>query len=212
MRRKILILLFLMVILAVGALIALNGNDLTENVLSEDGILLCEIEGIPYYYNTEYLFKVIGSVFPEEPSVTYKKLAVFCELAYLESVASDAHVTSDRLEKEIEIRETNKIVAEDLLSSSESDEEGYKIGEEYLAMLDSCCKSDGVTADVFWDDAATYVEKGILISMYTAPLLDEFIIAEDWSMDSDRYEAYLLENYESLRNKYNIEMVDEALK
>lgn len=210
MKRKNFVLLICAVIVAIGALIALSRDEGTENVLPEDGILLCEIEGVPYYYNSEYLFMVTGTVFPEEPSVYHKKAAVFCELAYMESVASDAYVTSDRMEQEIKIRKNNAKAAEDILADPESSDEGSKLSEEYLAMLNTCAEKEGTTPNVFWDDVAPYVEKGILISMHTAPLIDEFMTGDDWDMAE--YESYLLENLAPLSEKYKVELIDEELK
>lgn len=202
MKRKNFVLLFLAVILAVGSLIALSRDERTENVLPEDGILLCEIEGKPYYYNAEYLFKVTGQVFPEEPSVYHKNAAVFCELAYMESVASDAYVTSDRMEQEIKSRKNNAKAAEEILADPERDDEGSKLSEEYLAMLNTCAEKEGTTPNVFWDDVAPYVEKGILIEMYLGEPFPAF----------DREITVNETDFTALMEKYNVEIADDDLK
>lgn len=209
MKRKNFVLLICAFIVAIGALIALSRDEGTENVLPEEGLLLCEIEGVPYYYNSEYLFMVTGTVFPEEPSVADKKSAVFYELAYLESVASDAYVTSDRMEQEIKNRKYNGKAAEEVLEDTESSDESLRLSEEFLAMLNTCAEKEGTTPNVFWDDIAPYVEKGILISMYTDPLLDAFMADEGGNMEE--YPAYLLEHLDPLVEKYDVTFIDEEL-
>ena len=210
MKRKNFVLLICAVLVAIGALISLSKDEGTENVLPEDGMLLCEIEGVPYYYNTEYLFQITGSVFPEEPSVSDKKLAVFCELAYLESVSSDAYVTSDRMETEIKERKAYTKTAEDYLTEPDGDEEMIKYVEDYLTMLNTCAEKEGTTPNVFWDDIAPYVEKGILISIYTDPLLDDFMTNEIGNMEE--YPACLLEHFDPLVEKYDIVFCNTDLK
>ncbi|MBQ1252241.1 MAG: hypothetical protein IIY02_04925 [Firmicutes bacterium] len=209
MKRKNFVLLICAVIVAVAALVALSKEEPTENVLPEEGLLLCEIEGVPYYYDAEYLFKVTGSVFPAEPSVSDKKLAVFYELAYLESVASDAYVTSDRMESEIKKRKADAKTAEDYLADPDGDGAMTEYFEEYLSTLNTCAEKEGTTPNVFWDDIAPYVEKGILISIYTDPLFDDFMA--NGSGDMEAYPAYLLEYFDPLVEKYDVTFIDDEL-
>lgn len=209
MRKPKIGLIFLAVILFVGALIALSNDEKPENVLPSEGLLLCEIEGQSYYYNTEYLFKITSKVFPEEPTALEKKHAVLYEMAYREMVNDGAYISVDRVENEIKERRGLEKAAEDSLADPECEGADRIFYENYLAMLNACAEKSGTITRVFWDDHTPYVEKGLLITTYCGEELDIF-----WKYNriAEVYTGQLFADYESLAEKYNVTFLDEDLK
>ena len=198
MRKARIELIIIALLLTVAALVALGREETPENILPSDGILLCEIEGEPYYYDTEYLFKITASVFPEDPNADAKTRAVYYELAYREMIAEDAYVSVDRVEGEIKERRGIAKAAENVLADSETEASQRAYYEEYMEMLTACAEKEGTSTTVYWDDIAPYVEKGILIEMYIGkPLYGfgaEIVIPEtDYKTLSENYDVVFFE-------------------
>lgn len=200
MRKARIELIILALLLTVGALIALGREEKPDNILPVEGLLLCEIEGEPYYYDQEYLFKITASVFPEDSSDAEKQRAVYYELAYREMANSDAYVSADRVENEIKERRGIEKAAEKVLDDAESEESQRIYYESYMAMLTACAEKEGTSTTVFWDDISSYVEKGILIEMYIGSPLHGFDTEAEIS-ESD---------YKILLEKYHVVFSAEA--
>lgn len=194
MRKARIELIILALILTVGALIALGREEQPENILPAEGFPLCEIQGEPYYYNPEYLFRITASVFPEEPTEEEMTCAVYYELAYLEMLSNDAYVSVDRVENEIKERRGLEKTAEKVLDDPNADASQRAYYEKYMAMLTACAEKEGTSTTVFWDDISPYVEKGILIEMYIGRPLHgvemETILSEtDYNTLSEKYDV-----------------------
>lgn len=193
MRKARIELIILALILTVGALIALGKEEQPENILPADGLLLCEIEGEPYYYNEEYLFQITASVFPAEPTAEEKQLAVYYELAYREMIDGGTFVSVDRVENEIKERRGLEKTAEKVLDDPNADEYQRAYYEEYMSMLTACAEKESTSTTVYWDDVTSCVEKGLLIEMYLETPLYGF--GTEVTINNADYEA-LSEKYD----------------
>lgn len=202
MKKARIELIILALLLIVGALIALSREEAPENILPAEGLLLCEIEGEPYYYNEEYLFKITASVFPAEPTVEEKQLALYYELAYREMVGGGTFVSVDRVENEIKERRGIEKAAEKVLGDADAEASQILYYEEYMAMLTACAEKEGTSTTVFWDDITPYVEKGLIVEMYLGTPFHGF----DAGVTIDKTD------YDTLLKKYDVIFVEESMQ
>lgn len=205
----------------------------------KEGLLLAYIDGKPYYYDPVYLYKLTDGAFPEKPEAIDKKKALFYELAYLESIDNGDTVSQKRLKKEIEIRKYSVAHWDDSLKEYEDDVEkmrtatGYSAEniaqaeqelveteqyvQRYYQLWTACTEDDGITEAEYWQMNDPYFKKGILVAAYGSAQLNEYLQETEKQGDTAEHsdcfsDEFLLQNFDALVKKYQVEIVDPDLK
>lgn len=213
----------------------------TASCEPREGLLLAYIDGEPYYYDPVYLYQLTDGAFPAKPTLADKKKALFFELAYLEAKEKGTTVSQTRLKKEIELRKYSVASWDDALKKDEASlEENRNNGaysdediaeqEEYLTEIKgyvsryyelwaACTEGAGITEEEYWQVNKAYFKKGILVMVYCSAQLDAYFQkikqqdAVEHTEPVDPYsDAFLLQNFAKLVQKYQVELVDQDLK
>lgn len=180
-------------------------NTATTELLPQDGILVCTIDNTPYYYNNEYLFKIINYDYPENPDESMIKHAILTELCYKEALETGKTVTDDFLEKELQEREASLQVAEESLADPSLEQEFVDRYTHYISLFNTLCEKENCTGEEFWENNINYVKKGCLSELYCMDMYNEFL--EKSGKDYNAYNAYFLSDPDNLLEKYNVEIL-----
>ncbi len=206
------------------------------------GLLLADIDGEPYYYDPIYLFKLTDGAFSKQPDEKEKKMALFYELAYMESVSRENTVTKERLEQEIEFRKQNvegwdnsQQELEDNLQSMQSSndysedsilqqekyvEEMSVYVQRYYELLSACTKGAGISEEAYWQEVVPYIKKGCYVALYCDERYEEYkkkaqageLEEEEMDQGEDAPLAYMMGDFSNLIQKYNVEIIDGDLQ
>ncbi|HMM07153.1 MAG TPA: hypothetical protein PKD52_10895 [Clostridiales bacterium] len=203
----------------------------------QEGLLLAYIDEKPYYYDPVYLYKLTDGAFPAKPAVVDKKKALFYELAYLESKDKGTTVSQTRLKKEIELRKYSVANWDDVLKEAEASFKENKNNKAYSAediaeqerdlaedeeyvpryyeLWSLCTEDAGITEEEYWQVNKAYFKKGILVAAYGSAQLNAYLQkienqdAVEHTEPTDPFsDAFLLQNFTKLVEKYQVELVD----
>ncbi len=223
MKRLILLLTCICMVIFVGC----ENKEADTEIYPQDGKEIATIDGKPYYYNQDYLFKVLGSV-PYESTGLHEKVAIMSELLYLEALEQNISVSESEIDASIEARREQVDLLEKAMQASEENlkleglpeeeirsiENTIKTSQDEIEMLENalsnCLQHEGLTAEEFWEGIRPYAEKGMYIAKYIYENSEQFPSPDvnDRQTTEEYYDHFYKESYlyrfDELVKKYNV--------
>ncbi len=201
-------------------------------IYPQDGKEIATIDGEPYYYNEDYLFKVLGSV-PIESTGLHEEIAIMSELLYLEALEQNISVSESEIDAAIDARKEQVSLLEKTIQACEENlkledlpeteiksiENMIITSQDIIAMqenaLRNCLQHEGLTEEDFWksESIRPYVEKGTCIAQYIYMNSDQFPAADVNDMQTTteyyyhEYKDSYLYGFDDLIKKYHVVLI-----
>ena len=204
-----------------------ENKEADTEIYPQDGKEIATIDGKPYYYNQDYLFKVFGAV-PYESTGLHEEVAIMSELLYLEALEQNTSVSESEIDASIEARREQVDLLEKAIQALDenleleglpeeeirSTENTIKIGQDDIEMLEnalsSCLQHEGLTEEELWEGIRPYAEKGMYVAKYIYENSEQFPLsaANNRQTTEEYYYHYYKESYlyrfDELVKKYNV--------